>query len=113
MCFMQDREEYKYTCEMDYKEGKQMHNEWTPMNSNLHMQSIKVGREKEQDMEKEKEKEKETYCVQVKEDAPIPEKTINNLSNSHEDTLLLLDLMKQKKLDENKNKRVNININAK
>ena len=32
--------EYKYTCEPG-------HTEWTPMNSNLHMQSIKVREEEE------------------------------------------------------------------
>ena len=32
---LQDAEEYKYTCEPG-------HSEWTPMNSNLTMQGIKV-----------------------------------------------------------------------
>jgi len=70
-----DTEEYKYTCEPG-------HAEWTPMNSNLHMQGIKVLVHK-----------------------PIPEKTINNLSDSHEDTLLLLDLIKQKKAKEGQQKK--------
>merc|ERR1712226_1355620 len=64
-----DLEEYKYTCEPG-------HMEWTPLNSNLTMKGIKV---------------------QV--NRPIPETTINNLANSHEDTLLLLDLMRQKRED--------------
>ena len=37
---------------------------------------------------------------------PIPETTINNLANSHEDTLLLLDLMRHKREQEGKKKRV-------
>merc|ERR1712141_53208 len=70
-----DLEEYKYTCEPG-------HMEWTPLNSNLTMQGIKV---------------------QV--NRPIPEKTINNLANSHEDTLLLLDLMRHKRQQEGQKKR--------
>jgi hypothetical protein len=71
-------EEYKYTCEPG-------HTEWSPMNSNLTMQGIKV-----------------------KENRPIPEKTTNNMTNSHEDTLLLLDLMRQKRADEGQKKRVGL-----
>ena len=37
---------------------------------------------------------------------PIPETTINNLANSHEDTLLLLDLMRHKRQQEGQKKRV-------
>merc|ERR1712027_21019 len=70
-----DLEEYKYTCEPG-------HMEWTPLNSNLTMQGIKV---------------------QV--NRPIPETTINNLANSHEDTLLLLDLMRHKRQQEGQKKR--------
>merc|ERR1712226_545839 len=70
-----DLEEYKYTCEPG-------HMEWTPLNSNLTMKGIKV---------------------QV--NRPIPETTINNLANSHEDTLLLLDLMRHKREQEGKKKR--------
>jgi len=70
-----DTEEYKYTCEPG-------HQEWTPLNSNLCMQSIKIV-----------------------ENRPIPEKTINNLGSSTEDTLLLLDLMRQKKQQENEQKK--------
>merc|ERR1712223_1089587 len=65
-----DLEEYKYTCEPG-------HMEWTPLNSNLTMQGIKV---------------------QV--NRLIPETTISNLANSHEDTLLLLDLMRHKRQQE-------------
>merc|ERR1712241_417455 len=71
-----DLEEYKYTCEPG-------HMEWTPLNSNLTMQGIKV---------------------QV--NRPIPETTISNLANSHEDTLLLLDLMRHKRQQEGQKKRV-------
>merc|ERR1712037_177627 len=71
-----DMEEYKYTCEPG-------HQEWTPLNSNLCMQSIKIV-----------------------ENRPIPEKTINNLGSSTEDTLLLLDLMRQKKQQENEQKKM-------
>ena len=39
---------------------------------------------------------------------PIPETTINNLANSHEDTLLLLDLMRHKRQQEGQKKRVRI-----
>merc|ERR1712110_1062556 len=70
-----DLEEYKYTCEPG-------HMEWTPLNSNLTMQGIKV---------------------QV--NRPIPETTINNPANSHEDTLLLLDLMRHKRQQEGQKKR--------
>merc|ERR1712109_377971 len=70
-----DLEEYKYTCEPG-------HMEWTPLNSNLTMQGIKV---------------------QV--NRPIPETTISNLANSHEDTLLLLDLMRHKRQQEGQKKR--------
>jgi len=70
-----DMEEYKYTCEPG-------HQEWTPLNSNLCMQSIKIV-----------------------ENRPIPEKTINNIGSSTEDTLLLLDLMRQKKQAENERKK--------
>jgi len=70
-----DLEEYKYTCESG-------HTAWTPMNSNLCMQGIKV-----------------------KENRPIPEQTITNLADSHEDTLLLLDLMRQKRMKEGAQKR--------
>jgi len=68
-------EEYKYTCESG-------HTKWSPMNSNLQMQGIKV-----------------------KENRPIPEATINKLANSHEDTLLLLELIRQKKAKENRQKK--------
>ena len=37
---------------------------------------------------------------------PIPETTISNLANSHEDTLLLLDLMRHKRQQEGQKKRV-------
>merc|ERR1711899_280486 len=70
-----DLEEYKYTCEPG-------HMEWTPLNSNLTMQSIKIV-----------------------ENRPIPEKTINNLGSSTEDTLLLLDMMRNKKREENERKK--------
>merc|ERR1711978_80496 len=70
-----DLEEYKYTCEPG-------HMEWTPLNSNLTMQGIKV---------------------QV--NRPIPETTISNLANSHEDTLLLLDLMRHKRQQEGQQKK--------
>merc|ERR1712203_459154 len=73
-----DLEEYKYTCEPG-------HMEWTPLNSNLTMQGIKV---------------------QV--NRPIPETTISNLANSHEDTLLLLDLMRHKRQQEGQKKRENM-----
>ena len=39
---------------------------------------------------------------------PIPETTISNLANSHEDTLLLLDLMRHKRQQEGQKKRVNL-----
>jgi len=70
-----DSEEYKYTCEPG-------HAEWTPMNSNLQMQSIKI-----------------------LENRPIPKKTTDNLVSSHEETLLLLDMCRQKKADENAKKK--------
>merc|ERR1711874_563667 len=70
-----DLEEYKYTCEPG-------HMEWTPLNSNLTMQGIKV---------------------QV--NRPIPETTISNLANSHEDPLLLLDLMRHKRQQEGQKKK--------
>merc|ERR1711981_948662 len=73
-----DLEEYKYTCEPG-------HMEWAPLNSNLTMQGIKV---------------------QV--NRPIPETTISNLANSHEDTLLLLDLMRHKRRQEGQKKRENM-----
>jgi len=73
-----DMEEYKYTCEPG-------HVEWSPMNSNLHMQSIKV-----------------------KVHRPIPEATIDQLTNSHEDTLLLLDVLRQTKVKEGQKKRENM-----
>merc|ERR1711953_214733 len=73
-----DLEEYKYTCEPG-------HMEWTPLNSNLTMQGTKV---------------------QV--NRPIPETTISNLANSHEDTLLLLDLMRHKRQQEGQKKRENM-----
>ena len=38
-------------------------------------------------------------------DVPIPETTMANLTNSHEDTLLLLDLMRQKRKSEGQKKR--------
>ena len=43
--------------------------------------------------------------MQVVVDVPIPETTIANLSNSHEDTLLLLDLVRQKRKNEGQKKR--------
>merc|ERR1712223_2000099 len=73
-----DLEEYKYTCEPGDME-------WIPLNSNLTMQGIKV---------------------QV--NRPIPETTISNLANSHEDTLLLLDLMRHKRQQEGQKKRVKL-----
>eukprot|EP00092_Neocalanus_flemingeri_P002222 GFUD01002365.1.p1 GENE.GFUD01002365.1~~GFUD01002365.1.p1 ORF type:complete len:140 (+),score=43.22 GFUD01002365.1:53-421(+) len=57
-------DDHKYTCELN--------KEWTPFNSNLHMQGIKV---------------------LVKD--PVPEETKN--PDSFEDTLLLLDMLKEKK----------------
>ena len=44
--------------------------------------------------------------MQVQVNRPIPETTINNLANSHEDTLLLLDLMRHKRQQEGQKKRV-------
>merc|ERR1712025_1058714 len=64
--------EHKYTCERDLK--------WSPYNSNLHMQSIKV---------------------LVK--APVPEHTVKG--DSFEDTMMLLAVMKEKQSEENKNKK--------
>ena len=43
---------------------------------------------------------------QVQVNRPIPETTISNLANSHEDTLLLLDLMRHKRQQEGQKKRV-------
>ena len=45
---------------------------------------------------------------QVQVNRPIPETTISNLANSHEDTLLLLDLMRHKRQQEGQKKRVNL-----
>ena len=46
------------------------------------------------------------YFLQVQVNRPIPETTISNLANSHEDTLLLLDLMRHKRQQEGQKKRV-------
>jgi len=62
-----ENEDYKYTCEQN--------RDWTPYNSNLHMQGIKV-------------------IV----NNPVPETHHN--PDSFEDTLLLLDMVKEKKLKE-------------
>jgi len=59
-------EGWKYTCEPG-------HVQWSPMNSNLHMQGIKV-----------------------KVDTPVPAKTHRKSACSIEDTLLLLDLIREK-----------------
>ena len=72
----QDTANYKYTCEP----GKR---KWTPLNSNLQMQGI-----------------------QVKEYNPVPEKVKENPGNSFEDTMLLLDMVREKKKKENKQKKV-------
>merc|ERR1739846_57272 len=61
-------EDHKYTCELEHQ--------WTPFNSNLHMQGIKV----------------------LVND-PIPDTTRN--PGSVEDTLLLLDIMREKKEQDN------------
>jgi len=66
-------EDYKYTCEKN--------KEWTPYNSNLHMQGIKV-------------------IV----NNPVPEEKKQN-PDSFEDTLLLLDIMKEKRMKEMKTKK--------
>jgi len=63
------QEEHKYTCELN--------KEWTPFNSNLHMQGIKV-----------------------RVNNPIPETSRG--SGSFEDTMMLLDMMKDKKQKEQK-----------
>merc|ERR1712242_350337 len=65
-------EDYKYTCEKN--------KEWTPYNSNLHMQGIKV-------------------IV----NNPVPETHQN--PDSFEDTLLLLDMVKEKKRKEMKQRK--------
>merc|ERR1711931_551455 len=65
-------EEYKYTCELN--------KEWTPFNSNLHMQGIKV-------------------VV----NNPVPESHQN--PDSFENTMMLLEMMKEKKLRENKEQK--------
>jgi len=64
--------EYKYTCELN--------KEWTPFNSNLHMQGIKV-------------------VV----NNPVPESHQN--PDSFENTMMLLEMMKEKKLRENKEQK--------
>eukprot|EP00091_Calanus_sinicus_P020237 TRINITY_DN5421_c0_g1_i1.p1 TRINITY_DN5421_c0_g1~~TRINITY_DN5421_c0_g1_i1.p1 ORF type:complete len:122 (+),score=53.65 TRINITY_DN5421_c0_g1_i1:97-462(+) len=65
-------EEHKYTCELN--------KDWTPFNSNLHMQGIKV-----------------------RVNNPVPE--TSGRDGSFEDTMLLLDMMKEKKRqDKMKNK---------
>merc|ERR1712180_119861 len=72
----EEEEDYRYTCEP-------FNTEWTPMNSNLHLQAIKV---------------------QVHN--PVPEQTLKSkLNDSHEDTMLLLDMVKEKKQKENQNKK--------
>ena len=55
---MQEYADYKYTCEPG-------ETEWTPMNSNLQMQGIKVRQEQEQEQEKEQEQEQEFDCLPI------------------------------------------------
>merc|ERR1712012_967617 len=66
---------YKYTCEPGDVD-------WTPMNINLHMQSIKV-----------------------KVNPPIPENVKRHAGSSLEDTLLLLDIVKENNMKQQKQKK--------
>ena len=69
---------------------------WTPYNSNLHMQGIKVSTE-------EREGER-IYCSdQVLVDAPCPDV---KKENAFEDTLFLIDILRQTRAKENKQKKV-------
>ena len=68
-----ENEDYKYTYEKN--------RDWTPFNSNLHMQGIKV-------------------LV----DNPVPENHQN--PDSFEDTLLLLDIVKEKRMKEMQQRKV-------
>jgi len=70
-----NNEVHKYTCELN--------KEWTPFNSNLHMQGIKV----------------------LVND-PVPVTTKN--PDSFEDTLLLLDMVKEKKQKDKQSRKESI-----
>lgn len=72
--------------------------DWTPYNSNLHMQGIKVSSEDRRD--------DGVHCiVQVLVDAPCPDV---KKENAFEDTLFLIDIFRQTKAKENKQKKVGI-----
>ena len=72
--------------------------DWTPYNSNLHMQGIKVSSEDRRD--------DGVHCiVQVLVDAPCPDV---KKENAFEDTLFLIDILRQTKARENKQKKVGV-----
>ena len=77
-----DHHTRQYVCENeDYKYTYEKNRDWTPYNSNLHMQGIKV-------------------IV----DNPVPENHQN--PDSFEDTLLLLDMVKEKRRKEMQERKV-------
>ena len=84
--------DYEYTCEQPAK--------WSPYNCNLQMGAIKVGRSKT------KHWYISFYPDQVITEDPTPDKVAEKLTGGVEDTLLLINMMKDFKMRELKKAKV-------
>ena len=92
MNFQDEKDVYAYTCEKV--------SEWTPFNSNLHMQGIKVGRSRKYPPHDD------GLYIQVLVKDPLP--STAKKADSFENTLLILDMVRNKNREENEKFKVQI-----